>query len=66
MREPLALVGPCHGASPPLLLEAATGLAKPALLAAHDLIGIPLVETQARFLKPPKKFGLKTMPAGSQ
>ncbi|MEH3144710.1 MAG: acyl-CoA thioesterase [Methylobacterium frigidaeris] len=35
-----------------LLLEAATGLAKPALLAAHDLIGIPLVETGARFLKP--------------
>ncbi|GJE03969.1 MULTISPECIES: acyl-CoA thioesterase [Methylobacterium] len=35
-----------------LLCEAATGLPKPAMLAAYDLIGIPLVETGARFLRP--------------
>lgn len=35
-----------------LLLEAATGHPKSAMLAAFDLIGIPLVATEAKFMKP--------------
>ncbi|WP_048430508.1 acyl-CoA thioesterase [Methylobacterium indicum] len=35
-----------------LLCEAATGLPKAGMLARYDLLGIPLVETGARFLKP--------------
>lgn len=39
-----------------LLLEAALGLDKPALLAAHEIVGIPLVDTRATFLAP-ARFG---------
>lgn len=35
-----------------LLLEAATGHAKPAMLAAYGLVGIPLVATEAKFMRP--------------
>ena len=35
-----------------LLCEAATGLPKAGMLARYDLLGIPLVETGAQFLKP--------------
>ena len=39
-----------------LLVEAALGLSKPAMIAAYDLVGIPLVDTRARFLAP-ARFG---------
>ena len=39
-----------------LLLERALGLNKSAMIAAHDLVGIPLVDTRARFLAP-ARFG---------
>ncbi len=39
-----------------LLFMHATGLTKPAMLAAYDLHGIPLVATQASFLHP-ARFG---------
>ena len=35
-----------------LLCEAATGLPKAGMLARYELLGIPLVETGAQFLKP--------------
>lgn len=35
-----------------LLVEAALGLSKAAMIAAHDLVGIPIVETGARFMAP--------------
>ena len=35
-----------------LLMEAATGHPKAEMLRVHDLVGIPLVATEARFLRP--------------
>lgn len=35
-----------------LLVEAALGLSKSAMIAQHDLVGIPIVETGARFMAP--------------
>jgi 4-hydroxybenzoyl-CoA thioesterase len=35
-----------------LLLEAATGLPKSAMIEAHGIVGIPLVDTRARFQAP--------------
>lgn len=39
-----------------VLLEAATGLDKAAMIARHDMVGIPLVETRAAF-HAPARFG---------
>lgn len=39
-----------------LLLEAATGLPKAAMIAAHGIVGIPLVDTRARF-QAPARYG---------
>ena len=39
-----------------LLLEAATGLAKAAMIEAHGIVGIPLVDTRARF-QAPARYG---------
>lgn len=41
-----------------LLVEAAIGLSKPEMIAAYDLVGIPLVDTRATFLVP-ARFGEK-------
>ena len=35
-----------------MLLEAALGLNKPAMMAHYEMAGIPLVETRARFMSP--------------
>ena len=39
-----------------VLLERALGLSKAEMIAAHDIVGIPLVDTRARFLAP-ARFG---------
>jgi 4-hydroxybenzoyl-CoA thioesterase len=39
-----------------LLLEAALGLNKAAMIAAYDLAGVPVVDTRARFMAP-ARFG---------
>lgn len=39
-----------------LLLQAATGLDKAAMIAAHDLVGIPIVDTRAAF-QAPARYG---------
>ena len=39
-----------------LLVEQALGLSKPAMIATYDIVGIPLVDTRARFIAP-ARFG---------